>query len=214
MSDSDSRAAGRLRKVYSSLEEGAGSSAHQFITESLLALLCVRKRAETAMLGGHSPGSQDGDPYLESLSPVSATLLSRTGIGTNNSQPLSVAKAGMEANMAELEEQLLNALQGLESASAEKPCGCQEKAGFESASDIFGFDQASGSGDLAADLESALNQVSSGVGSDIELLGDLSVEEELAFLEFAALEEGPTLELNDIIAAAERYPGLKISFSF
>jgi hypothetical protein len=52
------------------------------------------------------------------------------------------------------------------------------------------------------------------VGSDIELLGDLSVEEELAFLEFAALEEGPTLELNDIIAAAERYPGLKISFSF
>jgi len=120
----------------------------------------------------------------------------------------------MEAIMAELEEQLLNALQGLENAPAEKPCGCQEKAGAASASDIFGFEQASTSGDLAADLESALNQVSSGMDSDIELLGDLSVEEELAFLEFAALEEGPTLELNDIVAAAERYPGLKISFSF
>jgi hypothetical protein len=120
----------------------------------------------------------------------------------------------MEAKMAELEEQLLNALQGLENAPAEKPCGCQEKAGVESGSDIFGFEQASTSGDLAADLESALNQVLLGTGSDIESLEDLSAEEELAFLEFAALEEGPKLELNDIIAAAEKYPGLKISFSF
>ena len=81
---SDSVTGGRLRKVYSSLEEGAGSSAHQLIAESLLALLCVRKRTETTMLGGDSPGRPDGYPHFESLSEVPTTLLSRTGLETNN----------------------------------------------------------------------------------------------------------------------------------
>ena len=41
-----------------------------------------------------------------------------------------------------------------------------------------------------------------------------SLDEDLAFLDFAGLEEETPLDVNDIIAAAERYPGLKITFSF
>lgn len=115
--------------------------------------------------------------------------------------------------MAELEQELLSALQGVENAS-EKPCGCQENAGAMSDYDIFASDETFASGNLAGELDSALNEVSFGAGSEFELLDSLSAEEELAFLEFAALDEGSQLGLNDIIAAAEKYPGLKITFSF
>lgn len=116
--------------------------------------------------------------------------------------------------MAELEQELLSALQGVENTSGEKPCGCQENAGAMSDYDIFAADETTTFGDLAGELDSALNEVSFGAGSEFEMLENLSGEEELAFLEFAALDEGPQLDLNDIITAAEKYPGLKITFSF
>ena len=112
--------------------------------------------------------------------------------------------------MAGLEQDLLSALQTLESTK-EKGCGCQEKA-LTGDSDIFGS-EASPMGNLGAQLEAALDQVSSGevfdLGSDA-----FSLDEDLAFLDFAGLEEETPLDVNDIIAAAERYPGLKITFSF
>lgn len=113
--------------------------------------------------------------------------------------------------MAGLEQDLLSALQTLESTK-EKGCGCQEKAGLTSEFDIFSS-EASPTGDLGAQLEAALDQISSGevfdLGSDA-----FSLDEDLAFLDFAGLEEATPLDVNDIIAAAERYPGLKITFSF
>lgn len=113
--------------------------------------------------------------------------------------------------MAELEQELLSALQSLES-SPEKPCGCHDKA-ISGASDAFSL-ESSATGDLAAQLDAALGQISSGEGFDLEFGDTFSLDEDLEFLEFAELEEGPQLDLSDIIAAAERYPGLKISFSF
>jgi hypothetical protein len=112
--------------------------------------------------------------------------------------------------MAELEQELLSALQGVQDTSDEKPCGCQEKAG---AFNEFASDELS-TENLAGELDSALNEVSFGTESGFELLDNLSDEDELAFLEFAALDEGPQLDLNDIVTATERYPGLKITFSF
>lgn len=112
--------------------------------------------------------------------------------------------------MAELEQELLSALQGMQNTSGEKPCRCQDKAGEFS---DFASDEMS-TGDLAGELDSALDEVSWGEQSEFELLDNLSGEEELAFLEFAALDEGPQLDLNDIITATEKYPGLKITFSF
>ena len=112
--------------------------------------------------------------------------------------------------MAELEQELLSALQGVQDTPGEKPCGCQEKAGTFS---DFASDEMS-TGNLAGELDSALNEISLGAESGFELLDDLSDEEDLAFLEFAALDEGPQLDLNDIVTATERYPGLKITFSF
>jgi hypothetical protein len=113
--------------------------------------------------------------------------------------------------MAELEQELLSALQGVQDTSGEKPCGCQEKAGAFS---DFASDDTS-TGNLAGELDSALNEISFGAESGgFDLLDDLSNEDDLAFLEFAALDEGPQLDLNDIVTATERNPGLKITFSF
>ena len=115
--------------------------------------------------------------------------------------------------MAELEQELMSALQGLDSAS-EKPCGCGEKSAESLAADPFGDYQSLESTDLGAELDSALSQVSAEGAGGTELFESFSLEDELASLEFAAADEGLPLALNDIISAAERYPGLKITFSF
>jgi hypothetical protein len=120
----------------------------------------------------------------------------------------------MEVKMAELEQELLGALQALDNSStAEKPCGCQEAVGAAETgeSDLFAFDQLSSSMDLGAELDSALDSLLSEAGSELTGLESLSVEDEL---EFAALEEGPTLSLEDILEITEKYPGLKITFSY
>ena len=115
--------------------------------------------------------------------------------------------------MAELEQELMSALQGLENV-AEKPCGCGQKNAGALSADPFGDYQSLESADLGAELDAALSQVSAEGTSGTELFGSFSLDDELASLEFAATDEGLPLALNDIISAAERYPGLKITFSF
>ena len=114
--------------------------------------------------------------------------------------------------MAELEQDLLHALQNLGS-EPEKPCGCQEKTGGGMETNPFALEPTA-TGDLTAQLNSALDQISLGDSFDLESTDAFSLDEDLAALEFAALEEGPKLDLNDIVAAAEQYPGLKITFSY
>lgn len=108
--------------------------------------------------------------------------------------------------MAELEKELLSALEGLNTMS-DKPCGCHDKVAL---SDDFMSPAASS--DLAGELDRALSGIQSGE-SDFEL-DSLAGADDLAFLEFASLSDESSLGLDDVIAAAERYPGLKITFSF
>ena len=114
--------------------------------------------------------------------------------------------------MAELETELLNALQTAETTSGDKPCGCHEnKAASNDSSDIFGFDQMTESSDLEAQIDSALSTIFSGAESEFASLDALSIDEELAF---AQMSEGAGLTLEDILAVTEKYPGLKITFSY
>jgi hypothetical protein len=110
--------------------------------------------------------------------------------------------------MADLETNLLNALQNAQATTGEKPCGCHDKA---AASLAEGFDELSDSSDLAAQLDSALGAALSGAESEFASLDTLSLDEELAF---AQMSEGTNLSLEDILALTEKYPGLKITFSY
>jgi hypothetical protein len=97
-----------------------------------------------------------------------------------------------------------------EASGAEKPCGCHDKAG-ESSGDLFGASGAeSASAGLIAELEAALAGALSGAegGGGLDLLG---IEEQL---ELAASGGESQITLEDILAFAERNPGLKITFSF
>lgn len=117
-----------------------------------------------------------------------------------------------DIEMAELETNLLKALQNAESASAEKPCGCHEKAASaESATDMFGFGQSGEGADLGAQLDAALGAALSGAENDLAAFDTLSLDEEMAF---AQVSEGANLSLEDILALTEKYPGLKITFSY
>lgn len=69
-------------------------------------------------------------------------------------------------------------------------------------------------------LEAELSALEAGgLDEDVDLLfadaGDgLALDEELEFVSAGADEEGANVELHEILALAERYPGLRISFSF
>jgi hypothetical protein len=97
-----------------------------------------------------------------------------------------------------------------EAAGAEKPCGCHDKTGG-SPGDLFSSSGAeSASAGLIAELDAALAGALSGAegagGPDL-----LAIEEQL---ELAANGGESQITLEDILAFAERYPGLKITFSF
>ena len=109
--------------------------------------------------------------------------------------------------MAELEQDLLSALQSLESAP-EKPCGCHDKA-ISSA-----FRRPSVSNRCCTgESRSAIGRCSC---SDFSGKGRLEFGEPLQLKKTSSsgvrcAREGPQLDLNDIIRRrAERYPGLKI----
>jgi hypothetical protein len=97
-----------------------------------------------------------------------------------------------------------------EGAGAEKPCGCQDKTG-ESSGDLFGASGAeSASAGLISQLDAALSTALSGsdAAGGLDLL---AIEEQL---ELAASGGESQITLEDILAFAERNPGLKITFSF
>ncbi len=106
--------------------------------------------------------------------------------------------------MPDLELDLLNALEGAESAAADKSgdCGCGDKSSAADA-ELFGSEDTFGGADLGGQLDAALAEVELSAGA-------LTVEEAL---EFAALGDASGVSLADIAALAERYPGLKITFS-
>jgi hypothetical protein len=99
--------------------------------------------------------------------------------------------------MSEMEMELSELDAALEEVSREKPCGCGE-ASFDDVGLELGLGEAPGVADVEAELEAAFQ-------------GSLSAEEEL---EFAALEEERALTLDDLLAVAQRYPGLRITLSF
>jgi hypothetical protein len=106
--------------------------------------------------------------------------------------------------MADLELDLLDALQAAESTDSTKSgdCGCGGKSHAVEA-DLFGEEDTFGGADLGGQLDSALSEVELSASA-------LTIEEEL---EFAALGDASGLTISDIAALAERYPGLKITFS-
>jgi hypothetical protein len=112
--------------------------------------------------------------------------------------------------MSEKQEELSSALESL-AASAEKPCGCQENKAV--AEDPFAAEQR-GTHQLAAELQSALKALSTAEKAAAEFPFDGSSDADRAFLEFGAVDMGLPISLEDIVSAAERYPGLKITFSF
>ena len=83
--------------------------------------------------------------------------------------------------MAELETNLLNALQNVESASTDKPCGCHEKAESGDMADVFGFGETGDASNLEAQLDAALGAAVSGAQPDFAGLDMLSFDEEMAF---------------------------------
>jgi hypothetical protein len=115
----------------------------------------------------------------------------------------------MEEKMAELEQNLLNALEAVEQ---DKPCHCNEQSGTGSGNfDVFGSDLEGESSNLEGRLDAALSGLLSDSESPFASLENLSVEDELAFAE---LEEPSRLSLEDVLAVTEKYPGLKITFSY
>jgi hypothetical protein len=113
--------------------------------------------------------------------------------------------------MSEREQELLSALENLE-ASAEKPCGCHEKKAA-TGEDPFASNPKS-AGQLISELDSALKAVSTEQKAAAEFSFAMSSGADEAFLEFGEVDMGLPVSLEDIVSAAERHPGLKITFSF
>jgi hypothetical protein len=95
-------------------------------------------------------------------------------------------------------------------AGAEKPCGCHDKTGASSGDPFSASEPGSAAAGLIAELDAALAGALSGAGATggLDLL---AIEEQL---ELAASGSETQITLEDLIAFAERNPGLKITFSF
>ena len=110
------------------------------------------------------------------------------------------------------EETLFEALPPLaaDETGAEKPCGCHDKMNESTGDPFSSSEPGSASAGLIAELDSALAGVLSGAdasgGPDL-----LAIEEQL---ELAASGGESQITLEDLLAFAERNPGLKITFSF
>ncbi len=107
--------------------------------------------------------------------------------------------------MSELADALSNAL---DEAQADRPCGCKDAA---PAADPFGADYAMAGGDLAAQLNAALDGLS-GLG-EANLFAPLDVDLQ-AEMAFADLGESTGLTLEQILEALEKKPGLKVTLSY
>lgn len=100
-------------------------------------------------------------------------------------------------DLENLEQELNASLAAL--AASDKPCGCHDKQA--AASDDSPFAEFMGADDIASELELALGALG---GSE------LSSDEAL---EFAMASATPSVGLEDLVALAQQYPGLKITFS-
>jgi hypothetical protein len=107
--------------------------------------------------------------------------------------------------MADLEQELLSALEAVETAQKGN-CNCQEQASL-SLEDPFGKSLS----DPGVALDAALDALTSTTDSDAASLRSLAAQDEL---EFADLEQESILQLQDLLTLIEKYPGLKITFSY
>jgi hypothetical protein len=110
--------------------------------------------------------------------------------------------------------ELFDSLSALAASLGTSPCaGCDEPSGedMSMSQDFFASGGESGSDDLVAQLESALSNLSS-EDADAFSLDALSLDEQLEFAAFG--DESNSLTLEDLLAFAERNPGLKITFSY
>jgi hypothetical protein len=110
-------------------------------------------------------------------------------------------------------EELFESLAALTASAGYSPCaGCDETSGEDTSmsQDFFASEGESGSDDLVAQLEAALSNLSTEDASPFSL-DALSLDEQL---EFAAFGDENSLTLEDLLAFAERNPGLKITFSY
>ncbi|HEU4435634.1 MAG TPA: hypothetical protein VFR51_19775 [Pyrinomonadaceae bacterium] len=102
-------------------------------------------------------------------------------------------------------KELASALANLEAAT-KKGCGC---GGPDAAVEDNPF--ASVGDPFSAELASALDALGA---EDREFRSDRLSAAELASREFSEIDMGAASGLDEILSIAERYPGLKITFSF
>jgi len=104
--------------------------------------------------------------------------------------------------MPDLELDLESALEAAQSTTLDKSgdCGC---GGTSADAHLFDSAENFDATDLGGQLDSAL--------AEVEMSAEaLTLDEEL---EFAALSDASGVSIADIAALAEKYPGLKITFS-
>jgi hypothetical protein len=87
----------------------------------------------------------------------------------------------------------------LTSPEKKGPCGCS------------GAEAASSQDELITELDAALRELGNDDGGDSLGLDEAGLGEDLLFSE---IDQRPPVTLDDVIALAEQYPGLKITFSF
>lgn len=105
--------------------------------------------------------------------------------------------------MADLNQELFDALQSVTVPEAKQDCGCQQ--GTAGTAENF-----SDADDLGSALNAALDALQGPAQAEFDALTTLS-EDSLAFSD---LEQGLNVRLEDILAIVEKYPGLKIAFSY
>jgi hypothetical protein len=108
--------------------------------------------------------------------------------------------------MPNLDDELLSGLDSVESATAKSPCKCQDQSDAM-LEDTLGTMPS----DPDLELDAALDALSSTGESGVGLLTSMGAEDEL---EFADLAQDSDLQLKDLLSLVEKYPGLKITFSY
>ena len=112
----------------------------------------------------------------------------------------------------EPEKELASALADLEAATKKGGCGC---GGTDAVADDNPFSSVGRRGDsFSAELSSALSALDAEDRVASESTSDMSPLAERAFREFSDIDMGGASGLDEIVSIAERYPGLKITFSF